>query len=97
MRVLPCDSAFQPMRFHAKSPLVYEQITSSLANESARFMIDKNVVWDSTSVNMVVFLGGSMGFLFSLKVVLLVKNKVQYFYILIVGLIFLYEQFLLIF
>jgi len=47
MLVSPCDSAFQPMRFHAKSPLVYEQITSSLANESARFMIDKNVVWDS--------------------------------------------------
>jgi len=47
MLVSPCDSAFQPVRFHAKSPLVYEQITSSLANESARFMIDKNVVWDS--------------------------------------------------
>jgi len=44
---------------------------------------------DSTSVNMVVFLGDSMGFLFSLKVLLLVQNKVQYFYILIVGLIFL--------
>jgi len=44
-----------------------------------------------------VFLGDSIGFLFSLKFVLLVQNKVQYFYILIVGLIFLYEQFLVIF